>query len=228
MEKTFKAINPVEYVINAFFESGRAPVIARKHAQITAVRGEVGEIVKTVLKNGTVETVNTVKIDSETGRPGWIVTGIGGERYVIEDSEFTRRYKAVPEKENTFNSTSSAACTFRVDENVKFTAPWGQELYLEKGGYLVCNDVGDIWGVAKDEFESTYTECIDSDKDFRFMLSKSEITLLSYEETKAYYAFVEFLVNTKDKGSTEMIPENEADKIRHLMLVRMSAIGQSI
>ncbi len=228
MEKIFRTINPVEYVINNFFESGRAPVISRKHAEVTAVRGEVGEIVKTILKNGTVETVNTVKIDSETGKPGWIATGIGGEKYIIEDSEFTKRYEPVPEKENTFKSNALPVCTFRVDENVKFTAPWGQELYLEKGGYLVCNNTGEIWGVAKDEFEATYTECIDSEKGFNFMLSKSEITLMSYEETKAHYAFIQFILATQDKGSTEMIPKDKEDKISHLMLIELSSLAYRI
>lgn len=37
------------------------------------------------MANGLEETKNTVKVDEETGKPGWIVTNPNGKEYIIEE-----------------------------------------------------------------------------------------------------------------------------------------------
>ncbi len=43
-----------------------------------------------------------------------------------------------------------------LQENVRFQAPWGEEMRIRAGGVLVIKDSGDIYGIQREEFQDTY------------------------------------------------------------------------
>ena len=140
-----------------------------KFSRIIARQGKEGEVVTTKMDNGLVETKNTVKIDKKTNNPGWIVKNVNsGEQWIIEDSIFTKKYE-IDEKSNernVYKPKGKPTIAIQIKENISFTAPWGEEMKIKEGGYLIINSPSDIYGIQKDEFHSTYSK---SDKDGNFI-----------------------------------------------------------
>lgn len=98
--------------------------------------------------DGLEETRNTAK---EGDR---IVTGPKGERYVIAGDKFEKLYEANPDNVEEFRAKGTIHAT-HVTENISFTAPWGEEMYIKAGGVLVQNG-DDIYGIEEDAFAQTY------------------------------------------------------------------------
>ena len=126
-----------------------------KSAPIRAIPGTPGEQIVTVLQNGFEETVNTVGTDPDTGAPDWVVTAPGGERYVVTDKTFREKYRPAPDDEGVFLPVGKQVEAVQIHENIRFTAPWGEEQFLLAGGFLIL-DPGGVYGVAEEEFVRTY------------------------------------------------------------------------
>lgn len=87
-----KIDNIKKYVIS-LKEAGKEAKPYKKFAKVQAVRGEEGQELVTVMKNGLVETKNVVKLDEKTGMPDYIVTNPSGEQYLVKDSTFNKKYE---------------------------------------------------------------------------------------------------------------------------------------
>lgn len=155
-EHTFNHIPDTAAYVQAGLDSGEFTVRTYvKSARIHAEPGIPGERVVTVLKNGLEETENTVGVDTDTGVPDWIVTAPAGERYIVTDAVFREKYKPAPDEPGVFIPVGKAVEAVQIHENIRFTAPWGEEQRLLAGGFLIL-DPGGIYGVAETEFRKTY------------------------------------------------------------------------
>lgn len=171
--------NIADYV-KAGIESGTMfPMEFAKTARISAIQGVVGQEVITKMSNGLDETKNTVKLDEETGEPGWIVTNPAGEQYIVEDSVFRKKYEIDPQNPTLYKPKGAPVNCVVVGENIAFKAPWGEDMNIAANGILVLSGKNDIYGIQASEFAATYGP---TDKDGLASLKES-IELLGSEKT---------------------------------------------
>lgn len=74
----------------------REAPIYRKQGEVRAVIAKGGEVVVTILADGTTETRNTAKQGDA------IITNPGGEQYIIGAEKFAKRYEPKEEEEGVF------------------------------------------------------------------------------------------------------------------------------
>lgn len=153
----FRKIENVKEYLTDGLKSGKfQSKTYQKSGKITARVGKIGEEIVTVMANGLEETKNVVTAD-ENGRPGWVVTNSTGEQYIVLDSVFQNKYEKVGGTENKFKPIWNPITAAQIDENICFTAPWGETQNLVAGGYLVFDEeFNDIYGVQEKEFVLTY------------------------------------------------------------------------
>ena len=153
----FRKIENIKEYLTEGLKSGKIQSKTyQKSGEITARVGEIGEEIVTVMANGLQETKNTVTVD-ENGNPGWVVTNSTGEQYIVSDSVFKKKYERIVETEDRFRPICNPITVAQIDENISFTAPWGEIQNLIAGGYLVFNkDFDDVYGIQEEEFVETY------------------------------------------------------------------------
>ncbi len=120
----------------------------RKCAIVTARVAEAGEEVVTVV-DGTQETRNVANAGD------YVVRNPGGEEYIVEKAKFEGRYEMVVGAEGTYRSSGGPVRAMPLAESVRFVAPWGEEQFINAGGFLL-NNADDIYGIQKQEFFDTY------------------------------------------------------------------------
>lgn len=153
----FRRIENIKEYLTEGLKSGKFQSRSyQKSGEITARVGKIGEEILTVMANGLQETKNTVTAD-ENGRPGWVVTNSTGEQYVVSDSIFEKKYERISGTKDKFKPIWNPITAVQIDENICFTAPWGEVQNIVSRGYLVFNkDYNDIYGIQRDEFNETY------------------------------------------------------------------------
>ena len=155
----YRKIGNIKEYLTSGLKSGKfQSKTYQKSGEITARVGKIGEEILTVMANGLQETKNTVTAD-ENGCPGWVVTNSTGEQYIVADSVLKKKYERIAETEDRFKPVCNPiTATQIIDENICFTAPWGEIQNLVAGGYLVFNkDFDDVYGIQEDEFNKTYS-----------------------------------------------------------------------
>lgn len=157
MNTNFRQIERIkEYVEEKLSTGELEPQTYKSSKTVEARQGALGERVVTVLSNGLEETVNTVKADPVTGEAGWIVKNPTGEEYIVEDSVFREKYDAIDGEDGKYRAKGKPVTAARLTESIAFTAPWGEEMRIKAGGYLIISNPADIYGIAEDEFRKTY------------------------------------------------------------------------
>ena len=153
----FIKIKNIKEYVNEGLANGAFELKAyQKTGKINARVGEIGEEIFTIMSNGLKETKNTVTAD-ENGNPGWVVTNLTGEKYIIPDITFRKKYEKIVGTEDEYRPIWNPINAVKIDENLSFQAPWGEMQQLVAGGYLIFNkDTDDIYGVQEEEFISTY------------------------------------------------------------------------
>lgn len=155
----FKKIKDIrEYAFQSYIGGAKMGQYA-KFARIQARQGVLGEVLETKMANGLVETTNKVQLDEKTNEPDWIVTNPSGEQYLLKDSTFKKKYEVLDEFNSIYKPKGGVQIFIQIPDNISFTAPWGEEMNIEKGGYLNITDKNDIYGVQEKEFKETYAEC---------------------------------------------------------------------
>lgn len=155
-ENEFRKIeNIAEYLKKALSDGSLVPGRYQKKGEFRARPGVIGERIETIMADGLRETVNTVRAD-ENGNPGWVVTGMSGEEYIVEDSVFRDKYQPAEGREGVYVPRSAPIIAAELQESICFTAPWGEEMRVVRGGYLVFTNPPDIYGIQRAEFEATY------------------------------------------------------------------------
>lgn len=120
----------------------------RKCAMVTARVAAAGEEIVTIV-DGTEETRNVANAGD------YVVRNPGGEEYIVEKAKFEGRYEMVAGAENTYRPSGAPVRAVPLAENVRFLAPWGEEQFINAGGFLL-NNADDIYGIQKQEFLDTY------------------------------------------------------------------------
>jgi hypothetical protein len=140
----FKEINPEQY-----FDQSKA-MTTQKTATISARPATVGEEISTVMKDGHVETKNFAKAGD------FVVTNPDSERYIVPGEKFLKKYLPT-DNPNIYKPNAGPVSAMPLTEDVKFKAPWGEEMAIKKGGVLVRGGPNDIYGIQPEEFKNTYS-----------------------------------------------------------------------
>ena len=128
------------------------PAMYHKFARVQAVQANGGEEVVTVLNNGAEETKNIATAGD------WIVTNPGGERYIVPQSKFAKKYVSAADElgEGWYKPAGGPQRFVQIYEDMDILASWGEVQHLKKGAYLNITNLSDIYGVAEAEFNDTY------------------------------------------------------------------------
>jgi hypothetical protein len=84
-----------------------------------------------------------------------IMTGPSGEQYVVKAAKFDKLYTDGPNGTKIPEQSPRQVAAYTGTEEITFTAPWGQDMILKPGDYLVKDGDG-YYRVAKQEYEQTY------------------------------------------------------------------------
>ncbi len=155
----FRKIENIKEYLTEGLKSGKfQSKTYQKSGEITARVGKIGEEIVTIMANGLEETKNIITAD-ENGNPGWVFTNSTGEQYIVTDSVFKKKYERIAGTEDKFRPVwNPITATQIIDENICFTASWGEIQNLVAGGYLVFNkNFDDVYGIQEDEFNKTYS-----------------------------------------------------------------------
>lgn len=155
-EPVFQDIADPARFARACIAHGAQPIRAKKTAEIRARQGKPGETIRTVVSGGLTETVNHVRIDEQTGKPGWIVDNPGGEQYIVSDHEFCSKYAPAPDRPGVFLPKSAPVIAVPTPCGIRFGTSWG-EMKLQPGGWLILQPGKAIYGIQRSEMEKTYT-----------------------------------------------------------------------
>ena len=97
-----------------------------------------------------VETRNTAKVGD------LILTGLGGERYVIRGAKVPTLYVGSVGGPLAVIPTPRRVARYK-GKTLTFKAPWGEDMVLKSGDYVVKEQDGTgYYRIAKAEFERTY------------------------------------------------------------------------
>ena len=122
-----------------------------KFARVQAVQAKGGEEIVTILADGTRETQNVAKAGE------WIVTNPGGEKYIVPEAKFAKKYEKALDLGDGWFKPKGAPQDFReIKQDITMMASWGEEQFLRKGAHINVTDINDLYGVAEDEFRGTY------------------------------------------------------------------------
>ena len=152
--KTMNKSEMRAYVISKLFE-GVKLIAATKVVPVKAEQVTSEGVLKTVLANGFVEAEGT-----KLNVGDWILTNPKGEQYKNDSAYFKDNYVPAPALgEGMYRPKGGTAFLFfQTNEDLTFEAPWGTQTILAEG-YIRVDNLNDIYGNAKDEFEANYKEC---------------------------------------------------------------------
>jgi len=115
------------------------------YAQVT-----VEQPVETYTADG-LETKNIAK-------PGnYVLCGPSGELYVLKAEKIAKLYTGKIGGIITPEQADRQVAVYNLETPIKFTAPWGEDMVIKPGDYLVKEQDGSgYYRIAKKEFEQTY------------------------------------------------------------------------
>tara|TARA_R100000687_G_C6443407_1_gene161690 strand:+ start:837 stop:1349 length:513 start_codon:yes stop_codon:yes gene_type:complete len=123
----------------------------QKTAIVRAHPVPAGTQITTRMANGLVETQNVSKAEITM-----LVTNPAGEQYLVAVEKFKKRYDA---RGSFYAPKAAPVKSIPLYEDVRFTAPWGEEMRIACGGVLVRAGEHDIYGIQGPEFEGAY-QCL--------------------------------------------------------------------
>jgi hypothetical protein len=96
------------------------------------------------------------KETENTAVPGDIImSGPSGEKYVVKAAKFEKLYAKQDDGTVIPEQSPRQVARYTGKNEVTFTAPWGEQMVLKPGDYLVKDGEG-YYRVAKKEYEATY------------------------------------------------------------------------
>jgi len=113
-----------------------------------------GAPLTTVAGDGTQETNNMVT------RNHTVLNNVGNtsNRWAVETPTFKRKYERDPSNGGTYKPKGGPMNAAQINEPISFTAPWGEKMNVDKGGYILQDpdNPNDIYGISGKDFDSTY------------------------------------------------------------------------
>lgn len=85
-----------------------------------------------------------------------IISGPSRENYVVKAAKFPKLYVGQLGKPIFPEQSPRNVALYSGDTSVSFIAPWGENMVLKPGDYLVKEDEGKFYRIAKKEYEATY------------------------------------------------------------------------
>ena len=114
------------------------------------VNPDSSKVVITVLPDGK-ETKNVAS------QGDIIVSGVSGEKYVIRAEKFSKLYVGKIGEDVYPEQGERMVARYEGQSAVSFRAPWGEDMILKNGDYVVREKDGSgFYRIAKAEFEKTY------------------------------------------------------------------------
>ena len=156
MKTLMNIIEIKEFINNAILNGA----VVKSYIETACIRAEQvtkDTTITTILANGKKETSN-IAISGD-----WIITNPGGEQYVVPNHKFIKKYKSAPELgEGWFKPLGQVQKFIEITEDLTFICSWGEEQFINKGGFINITNLNDIYGIARQEFFDTYSEYDDS------------------------------------------------------------------
>lgn len=118
---------------------------------MTYTVSETERTITTETKDG-VETVNTAEVGDI------IMSGPSGETYVVKKSKFEKLYDGEVGSTVIPNQDPRMVAHYTGVNDVIFKAPWGEDMVLKSGDYMVSDPGGGYYRIAKAEYEETYNQ----------------------------------------------------------------------
>ena len=157
-------IEDMQQYVQYLLENGAKVGYAQKKVTVTARVGIVGEEVDTrprVERDGKTyvigETKGKVKVEGSM-----VVKNPDGEEYIVKPDKFESKYRETEEK-GVYKPTDGPIKYVVADRDIAYIAPWGELMFVLKGGILNISNLDDVYGIQNSAFEKTYTE-IKNDK----------------------------------------------------------------
>lgn len=151
MASKFQRVNaqPGAAYINQYIES---------HPELSGdeIRGirQNGAPLTTIASDGTRETDNLVTNNHV------ILNNVGNpeNRWAVDADTFKRKYQPSDEGKNVYRPAGKPMLAYEISEPISFTAPWGEVMYIDRGGYLMQDpdNQNDIYGISAKDFAGTY------------------------------------------------------------------------
>lgn len=178
MEEYIK-VNVYKYVKDGLEKGTMVPFQAEKYTRIIARPGVFGEeiISWSVNEKGEPikERVNRVKIDPETGNPGWVVTKISSDgivlidanghdnSWIIGDKKFREKYEIDNPELGIFKPVGSVQTFVKIDKDI-ILSQWESEMKIARGGYINITNPEDMYGISERDFLDTYRVVLNDTK----------------------------------------------------------------
>lgn len=146
--------------VAAFYEFEKTSKQAKKYAHIDS--GEPGSMPPMSYTVATKEIrVVTVTADGKetenVAAPGDIImSGPSGENYVVKAAKFGNLYDGQIGTTIIPNQTAREVTRYTGSASLVFTAPWGEDMVVKPGDYLVKDGDAGYYRIAKAEYEDTY------------------------------------------------------------------------
>jgi hypothetical protein len=110
-----------------------------------------GLMVETYTSDGRLETTNTAYSGDV------IMSGPTKEKYVLKASKFNKMYTMVDTAGVVIPEQSPRqVCEYTGDAEINFMAPWGENMILTKGDFLVKESETEYYRIGREEFLKTY------------------------------------------------------------------------
>lgn len=113
-----------------------------------------GAPLSTVAGDGTQETNNMVT------RNHTVLNNVGNtaNKWAAETPTFNRKYEQDRTQQGVYKPKGGPMNATQINEPISFTAPWGEKMSIDKGGYILQdpNNPNDIYGISGKDFDSTY------------------------------------------------------------------------
>lgn len=119
--------NEMRTAVESLIANGAVVKNYAKFARIQAIEAVGGEVIETILADGTKETSNTANAGD------WIVTNPGGEKYIVPAAKFPKKYEAAPEiGDGWFKPTGGVQKFLELDEDQNSSVPGMKSSLLPK------------------------------------------------------------------------------------------------
>ncbi len=135
-----------------------APVF-NKHGKVHARRAVEGEVVITRLASGIEETRNTAKAN------GWVITNPSGEKYIVSENKFSKRYEATNQEGVFHDIDYCRAIKNPYAKPIEIMASWGSAQIGDENCFIAdtCDADGNNMGgepylIEGKAFAETYTK----------------------------------------------------------------------
>jgi len=83
-----------------------------------------------------------------------VITGLAGEEYAVKTEKFDKLYQHV--EGDLYMTKPDIVQAVEVKVDMKFLAPWGEEMIAHPGDFIIFRSMDDAYRVEAGEFKKTY------------------------------------------------------------------------